>query len=221
MSPQSNLRGFLPTDNKYSREDSKLPADNTDSSIWLAFLQGSEDALAKLFELYAHKLFNYGKQFTTDTGIINDAVQDVFYQLIKNKEKLGAAHSVKYYLFSSYRRRLLRLLKQHKKLVFDDNLGLTGSFLLTISPDYHGIHTFLTVDQKQILEDACNKLPVRQREILALYFFEGMTYMEIADVMEFSQVKSARKLLYRALSSLGGLLEKHKDVLRVLQVFIG
>ncbi|WPR77773.1 sigma-70 family RNA polymerase sigma factor [Algoriphagus sp. NG3] len=222
MNSQTDLNGFLPKENKNPQGDhtSENGSQSSDSVIWIEFLQGSEQALGKLFELYAHKLFNYGKQFTTDSGIINDAVQDVFYQLIKNKTKLGAAQSVKHYLFSCFRRRLVRLLKQHKKLVFDENLGLAGNFQLSVSPDYHGINTFLTLDQKQILEDACNKLPVRQREILALYFFEGLTYLEIADVMEFSQVKSARKLLYRALSGLGELLGKHRDVLRVLQIFM-
>jgi len=222
VSSRSNISKFLGVKDDGSREEGEPAAQvNSESTIWIDFLQGSEQALAKLFELYAHKLFNYGKQFTTDSGIINDAVQDVFYQLIKNKAKLGTAQFVKYYLFSCFRRRLLRLLKQHKKLVFDENFSLTGNFQLSISPDYHGMHTSLTADQKQILEDACNKLPVRQREILALYFFEGLTYSEIAEVMDFAQVKSARKLLYRALSSLGGLLEKHRDVLRMLQGFIG
>ncbi|MCE7057863.1 sigma-70 family RNA polymerase sigma factor [Algoriphagus sp. AGSA1] len=223
MSSQSELGGFLHKANENSHDNHNAGglSQHSDSTIWIEFLQGSEQALATLFELYAHKLFNYGKQFTTDAGIINDAVQDVFYQLIKNKAKLGAAHSVKYYLFSCFRRRLLRLLKQHKKLVFDGDFGESGNFQLTVSPDYHGINTSLTLDQKQILENACNKLPVRQREILALYFFEGLTYVEIAEVMEFSQVKSARKLLYRALSSLGVLLEKHRDILKVLQVFMG
>ncbi len=223
MSSQSDLNGFSPKEKEIPQEIHApgVFSQPSDSAVWIEFLQGSEQALASLFELYAHKLFNYGKQFTLDSGIINDAVQDVFYQLIKNKAKLGVAHSVKHYLFSCFRRRLLRLLKQHKKLVFDEDLGVSGNFQLGVSLDYHGINTSLTLDQKQILEDACNKLPVRQREILALYFFEGLTYLEIADVMEFSQVKSARKLLYRALSGLGVLLEKHRDILKVLQVFMG
>lgn len=222
MRSQSNLNRFFNSKSDANRvEDNFENQFNSDSSIWIDFLQGSEQALTKLFEIYANRLFNYGKQFSNDDGIINDAVQDVFYQLIKNKEKLGVAQSVKFYIFSSFRRRLLRLLKQHKKLVFDEGLRLTGNFQLSVSPDYHGIHSFLSLDQKQILEEACNKLPVRQREIVALYFFEGLTYVEIAEVMGFSQVKSARKLLYRALGSLGDLLEKHRDILRILQVFIG
>lgn len=197
-----------------------LPDESSDPAIWTEFIQGSEKALSQLFEKYADKLFNYGRQFSNDSGLVNDAIQDVFYQLIKSKHKLGSAQSVKHYIYSSFRRRLLRLLKQKKNIVFDENIGLTGKFQLSFTPDYHGISTQFTVDQKDLLENACNKLPARQREILALYFFEGLSYKEIADIMEFSQVKSARKLLYRSLDSLSDLLGKHRDIFNVFCFFI-
>ncbi|WP_339864352.1 sigma-70 family RNA polymerase sigma factor [uncultured Algoriphagus sp.] len=197
-----------------------LKEEDSDSTIWSAFVQGSEYALSLLFERYADKLFNYGKQFSSDTGLVNDAIQDVFYQLIKTKDRLSSAQSVKHYIFSSFRRRLLRLLKQRKNIVFDENIGLSGKFQLSFTPDYHSISTQFTVDQKVLLENACNQLPARQREILALYFFEGLSYKEIADIMEFSQVKSARKLLYRSLEGLSELLGKHRDLLSCFYFFI-
>ena len=204
-----------------SKEGGVVPIeDNSDAAVWAAFVQGSEQALSQLFERYADKLFNYGRQFSDDTGLVNDAIQDVFYQLIKTKDKLGSAQSVKHYIFSSFRRRLLRLMKQHRNIVLDENIGLTGKFQLSFTPDYHGISTQFTVDQKLLLENACNQLPPRQREILALYFFEGLSYKEIADIMEFSQVKSARKLLYRTLDGLGELLGKHKDIFNVFCFFL-
>ena len=194
--------------------------ESSDSAVWIAFVQGSDQALSQLFEKYADKLFNYGRQFSSDSGLVNDAIQDVFFQLIKSKHKLGSAQSVKHYIYSSFRRRLLRLLKQQKNIVFDENIGLSGKFQLSFTPDYHGISTQFTVDQKALLENACNQLPARQREILALYFFEGLSYKEIADIMEFSQVKSARKLLYRSLDSLNDLLGKHRDILSSFIFFV-
>lgn len=192
-----------------------------ESEIWKEFQQGSELALAKIFKTYAHNLFNYGRQFTAHEDLVNDAIQDVFYQLIKSKHRISTANSIKYYLFSSFRRRLMRLLKQKRKMVCEENMEKEGKFLMSMDPDYHSIQTMFTLDQKKILEEACNELPVRQREVLSLYFFEGLSYKEIANVMDLSQVKSARKLLYRALDSLHLRLHKHKDILRILYVFVG
>src|SRR5690606_5648916 len=70
-----------------------------DSTIWSSFVQGSEQALSQLFERYGDKLFNYGRQFTADEELVKDAIQDVFYQLIKTKDKLAIAQSVKHYIF--------------------------------------------------------------------------------------------------------------------------
>lgn len=207
----------IPSANSSSREEMGGPLEST---VWLEFQRGSEVALGKIFDTFAHKLFNYGRQFTPDQEVINDAIQDVFYQMIKSRDKLGVAHSVKHYLYSSFRRRLLRLLKQRKKVVLETGWEMENGFQMSVDPDYYSISTQFTLDQREVLEAACNQLPVRQREVLALYFFEGLSYKEIADIMDFSQVKSARKLLYRALDSLHDLLAKHKEILFALFAFI-
>ncbi|WP_186755368.1 RNA polymerase sigma factor [Echinicola salinicaeni] len=215
------LEDFSISDSNFADEGSSSSVNEREPDIWREFQQGSELALAKIFNAYAHNLYNYGRQLTAHEDLVNDAIQDVFYQLIKSKHKISAANSIKHYLFSSFRRRLMRLIKQKRKMIYEENLEREGQFLISIDPDYHSIQTMFTVDQKKILEEACNQLPIRQREVLSLYFFEGLSYKEIASVMDFSQVKSARKLLYRALDNLNGRLHKHKDILRILFVFVG
>ncbi|MBD8489922.1 sigma-70 family RNA polymerase sigma factor [Echinicola sp. CAU 1574] len=195
--------------------------EEVDASVWKEFQQGSELALATIFKVYANKLFNYGRQFTPHEDVINDAIQDVFYQLIKSKNRISAANSVRYYLFSCFRRRLLRLLKQRRKLACEELSDKEGKFWVSIDPDYHSIQTVFTIDQKKLLEEACNELPERQREVLSLYFFEGLSYKEIAKIMGFSQVKSARKILYRALDNLYTRLSKHKDLIKIILAFWG
>jgi RNA polymerase sigma factor (sigma-70 family) len=46
-----------------------------------------------------------------------------------------------------------------------------------------------------------NTLPPRQKEIIFLRFYEGLSYDEIADIMSIS-INSAYKLLYKALENL-------------------
>ncbi|WP_215224132.1 RNA polymerase sigma factor [Echinicola shivajiensis] len=220
MIPSKALEDFSISNDNYVDEGNSSSMNERESDVWREFQQGSELALAKIFNAYAHNLYNYGRQLTGHEDLVNDAIQDVFYQLIKSKHKISAANSIKYYLYSSFRRRLMRLLKQKRKMICEDNLEKEGQFLISIDPDYHSIQTMFTVDQKKILEEACNQLPLRQREVLSLYFFEGLSYKEIASVMDFSQVKSARKLLYRALENLNVRLHKHKDILRILFVFV-
>lgn len=221
MTPIRSIERFSISDRNSVLEKNGDSNIELESDIWREFQQGSELALAKIFDSYANNLFNYGRQLTVHEDLVNDAIQDVFYQLIKSKQSISTANSIKYYLFSSFRRRLMRLLKQKRKMVCEENMEQEGKFMMSMDPDYYSIQTMFTLDQKKILEEACNQLPIRQREVLSLYFFEGLSYKEIASVMDLSQVKSARKLLYRALDNLHIRLDKHKDILRVLFVFVG
>ncbi|MCH7409785.1 sigma-70 family RNA polymerase sigma factor [Belliella sp. DSM 111904] len=190
-----------------------------EEKLWKSFLRGSEAALAEIFLLYADKLYNYGRQFTADRELVNDVVQDVFFTLIKSREKIGVAVSIKFYLYSSFRRRLLRLLKKNRKTVCQDEVNLDHYFQIGMNPHFFHSEESLSQDQVKLIDQAINKLPIRQKEILLLYFFEDLSYKEIAAIMEFSQVKSARKLLYRSLDSLYGHLAEHKEVFRLFYVF--
>ena len=53
-------------------------------------------------------------------------------------------------------------------------------------------------------------MTVRQRQAILLLYEEGMGYKEISEVMELNEVKSARKIIYRALASLRILLKDRK-----------
>lgn len=191
-----------------------------ESELWVAFQCGSEAAIAEMFLKYSDKLFNYGRQFTCDKELIHDAIQDVFFRLIKNKDRLGVARSVKFYLFSSFRRRLIRLLRRNKRMISGEQAIDEGSFKISINPYHHDIQNEVSPDQRRILDDAFAKIPPRQREVLLLYFFEEASYKEIAETMGFSQVKSARKLLYRALDRLHAQLEKHRHLLRLAFIMV-
>lgn len=189
-----------------------------ESDIWIGFLRGDDQAVADLYKLYANKLFRYGRQFTSDKDLISDAIQDVFLNLIRTRDKLSVASSVKFYLYSSFRRSLVRQVKRSNKFVRTEDIGDEG-FQIKLNPDYFHFNAAHTADQKKIIELFCNKLPPRQREAIILHYFEGLTYSEIAKTMRFNSSKSARVLIYRALNSLSKLLSSWKKELIVLSSF--
>src|SRR5690606_31309210 len=168
---------------------------------WIEFLKGDDVAIAHIYRTYAPKLFNYGRQFTPNDTMVQDAIQDVFFKLVDNKSKLGVAHSVKFYLFASFRRILLRSLKKEKKYVGNEYCEEKG-FQIMVDLDFFVVDGYLTKAQKELLKDSCNKLPARQREIISMRFFENMDYSEIADIMGLSNAKTVRTMLYRGLNRL-------------------
>ncbi|GAB3664827.1 sigma-70 family RNA polymerase sigma factor [Echinicola sediminis] len=193
--------------------DHGLFANQTDHQIWEGVKSGQDEALAELYTRYANKLYNYGTQITLDHDLAFDIVQDVFLNLVSKKEKLGQILSIKNYLYASYRRALMRALKRNKRLRFNEDYERYDGFHVDIAEDFYALSTDLTIDVKKLLHKVSNELPVRQREIISLYFFEQLSYQEIAEVMAFTNVRSARNLLYKALNSMSEVLKKHEEML--------
>ncbi|WP_186757435.1 RNA polymerase sigma factor [Echinicola salinicaeni] len=179
-----------------------------ETELWIAFLKGSNAALSKIYRAYSNKLFTYGRQFTSNEVLIKDAIQDVFFKLVDQKDQLGVAQSVKFYLFSSFRRILLRSLKRERKYVDEEEDG--ESFYFLVDEDHFAMDALLNENQKKMVQNACNELTARQREILNLRFFENLSYIEIAEMLELANAKTVRTMLYRILNKLSDKLRPFK-----------
>ncbi len=185
----------------------------SESEIWEQFKNGNEQAIIIVYRNYSDKLFNYGCQFTVKREIVEDCIQDLFIDLINRRKSLGKVVSVKFYLFKSLRYKLLRELKKQGRLAFRENFDGDQDFLINVSHEIKLINEQFSKDQKKLIKKYLNQLPPLQREALLLYFYEGMSYQQIADMMQTGKVKSTRALVYRAISSLSSFLESHKDKL--------
>ncbi|WP_215222751.1 RNA polymerase sigma factor [Echinicola shivajiensis] len=175
--------------------------------IWESFINGDEDSLIYIYRNYANILFRYARQFTSRNEYIRDCIQELFYELIDRRSKLSKVDSIKGYLFVSLKRKILKGIKKEEKIRFENE-----GFSLHLEQDNRSIST--TVDDLDLglIKQALKNLPVNQREIILLYFYEGLSYQDIAGVMGI-KVRSARALAYRSLDSLQKELGPHKKQL--------
>src|SRR5690606_25688256 len=86
-----------------------------------------------------------------------------------------------------------------------------GHFKLCFLKDRHKHLEYFSNEQITLLEKACNTLPERQREAIILYFFEELSYAEIAEVMNIGKISSTRALVYRAIDSLRNIPDTVTD----------
>lgn len=194
-------------------ESTVQKVNKTDSEIWSAFRRGDEEALVYIYREYVNKMYNYGCQFTSQKELVSDCIQELFTEIISKRHKLGSTASIKHYLFKSLRRKLLRVLKKEKKYRQAGEISTLEGFNILEDTSVKFIHQEFTDQQKGIISSECNQLPTRQKEALLLYFYEGMSYKEIAETVGMSRTKSARALIYRAIDSLSQRLQKYKDIL--------
>lgn len=182
--------------------------------IWDAFRSGDESSLQVIFDKYYFPLFNYGHRFSADNHLIEDALQELFVKLWKNRDSIKETGSVKNYLYKSFRRVLLRLLDARQRKytfsVFDEWPELEQELAYD--------HTIISHERleniRRNLKAALEKMTPRQREIIHLRYYEEMEYDEIAALMQLS-VSSTYKLLYKAIDTLRQYLSK-SDLLILL-----
>lgn len=182
------------------------------SKVWADFIEGSDAALASLYSFFVEKMYAYGCQLVKNEELVRDSIQDVFCNLIDKRKSISKTVTPRFYLYASLRRRILRQNKRSQLFVHPNEE--TG-FTMEAAPDTLMISGNFPQEQRDILIQAINQLTFRQREAISLYFFEEMSYAEIAEIMSLEKVKSARVLIYRAIESLTKLLGHRKNDLLV------
>lgn len=172
---------------------------------WNAFKQGDWDAFTALYGEFYELLNNYGRKFTQDGDLIQDVVHDLFVRLWTTRARLGNPVSVKNYLYKALRSTLFRKIQSLSKFVELDNASGQGGFSVNFIPDPSFRQEELEL-RKQVIA-LINTLPARQQEIIFLRFYEGMSYEEIAAIMDIN-MSSTYKLLYKALDNLQKVSDK-------------
>lgn len=165
----------------------KLTPKNDDNELWQSMLDGDKRALEKLFRRHYEMLFNYGLKLTRQEDLAKDGIQEVFAYLWEKRHSLSnRVVSVPAYLLISLRRLLLKTVarnvrrknahqeygkfRQDKVFSFED--------LLILEEQRNS--------EKKALLDALGHIPPRLREALYLKTYNGLTYKEIAKIMDIS-----------------------------------
>lgn len=184
--------------------------EKSDREVWNSFKAGDEAAFNYIYRKHVADLYNYGMQICRQDELTRDCLQKMFVDLRKNQAKLGEVQRIKGYLFTVFHRELFKLLKKEQKYhaTWTDLDSEGESFLLETSHETKLIAEEFAHEMKAELAQALNRLSPRQRQAIILLYQEELSYHEIADIMNFTEVKTARTLVYRA-------MEKLKEIYKV------
>jgi RNA polymerase sigma factor (sigma-70 family) len=180
-----------------------------DKELWSKLINGDEDAFAFIYNTYFPSLYKYGMKIFPESGIVKDCIHDLFAALWFSRERLSDTDSIKYYLFASLKRRIVRHSRPGLLQRFLEPVASAPSVEQTI------IEEQSSQERSKKLEKVIKKLPKRQKEILYLRYYEGLTTRETADIMSLS-IDSTYVLLSKALN----YLRKHSDELVAIMAYI-
>jgi RNA polymerase sigma-70 factor (ECF subfamily) len=139
----------------------------------------------------------------------DDVLQDVFIALYKNLDAIDPPEKLKPYLFRVARHRCydwLRRNGRYDELSLDDEpVHVRVSFLASsqndVPPDETTHYLLLMME----VREAIDRLPDAQRQTLIFYAEEGLSYGEIAEIMDVN-IGTVKSRLHHAKKGLRGFL---------------
>lgn len=157
-----------------------------DEELWMAYLEGQQKALGRIFLRHYSRLYRYGVKLVDNEGEVQDGIQELFLKLWKKRTRIDKAHSVEFYLLHSLRRILLRQKEQTNSFHRRNREYMEEGPLLFQSTEERIILKEQENERYQLYLMAQKYLTDRQREILYLRLQHGMTNEEIAGFLDLS-----------------------------------
>jgi RNA polymerase sigma-70 factor (ECF subfamily) len=178
----------------------------TDEDLMAALRMGCNDALAVLFERHSPLVFRIARAILRDDGEAEETVQRVFLDVFKAVNQFNPDRGTfkTWLLQYAYHRTLDR--RQH----LEANRFYNRAELNELMPAemFYGAGHLLCLPPQEVLclvEQVLAMLESRQRRVIELTYFEGLTAEEIA-AKTGDSAYSVRHSLYRGLAKLRAVL---------------
>lgn len=189
----------------------------TDHEKWSRFKEGDFHVLSLIYNEYSKSLCLYGLKFTQDLELVEDTLQDLFIDLIKNHRKLGETDNILFYLLKSFKRKLIRNLRKekHSGIIITAE---TYTFNITYSIERKIIIEEHLKEKTKLLMQGLKKLTPRQKEIIYLKFTKELAYHEISELMNIS-IEACRNLVAKAVKKLKETVKEKNGMGMLLFLF--
>ena len=140
---------------------------------------GAVEVFGVLVDRYEEKIKNYGKKFLNRETDIEDVVQEVFLKAYRNIHGFDEKRKFSSWLYRIAHNEFINRLKKSKTepLHFFD-FDIIFPHLLNHKEEYYKEK----IDRK-VMDECLDKLPLKYREPIVLYYFHNLNYKEIADVL--------------------------------------
>lgn len=152
---------------------------NLNDEDLIDLLKGDNElAYSVLYRKYNKLLFIYVYKKLKDEEEAKDIVQEVFFNLWKNRHRIKINTSVKSYLYQAVRLRALNVFV-HKKVCDQFYNSIDRILISEKEADY----TIREKDIQSIIEREIASMPPKMQAIFALSRKENLTHKEIAAVL--------------------------------------
>ena len=179
--------------------------------LWEALRSGEQAALQQLYMSYYKGLLQYGLRYTDDRDTLKDSINNTFLYFWEKRESIGNANHVGNYIFKSYQRQLVKDLNNTNK--FETLLENNED---TDTVDVEEFQFIIRQEENtrvNILKNAILQLPKRQRELVLLRYYEGLSFDEIT-----LRTNLSKRAVYNQIHSAINTLKKDTSLQNLKQI---
>ena len=172
----------------------------SDDELLLMYRAGEAEAFDALFDRHHRAVYNFAVAMLGRNGEADEVLQETFLCVARHAEQYSPRGRFRSWLMRIARNRCLNCLEARRlrRAVLARGGSDAGEIA---SPEPSPARLAEAHETHANLREALGRLPDRQRETLALYAFEHMTYREIAEVLDMP-INTVKTLIHRARAEL-------------------
>jgi len=156
-------------------------AQQTDEKITRLVQSGNIELFGILVERYEKKMLRYGKKFLRSFEDIEDIVQEVFIKAYENIKSFDSKRKFSSWLYRIAHNEFINTIKKKSNnplYLFDPDI----LFPHPVSKE-NSDKEINREELNKIINKYLDKLNLKYREPIILYYFEELSYKEIADIL--------------------------------------
>jgi RNA polymerase sigma-70 factor (ECF subfamily) len=162
---------------------------------------GDIKAFEFVFRQFYTPLLYFATGITGRSDVAEEIIQELFYQLWRDREFIDIRSSLKGYLYTSVKNSALQYCRR-------ENLGTKYSEYSKqeLAVESNPLNDLEYKEIEEFVIRALEKMPQRRAQIFKMHRFEGKRYSEIAEAFSLS-VKSIEAEMSKAIKQLRELIE--------------
>lgn len=177
-----------------------------DQQILRKIRKGDIRAFKELFHTHYAGMMRYSTGLLGTEEAAEEVVQDVFYNIWKNRHSLKILKNWQSYLYRSVYNNSMMVLRKVKREQYLEDISFNDP--PADSPD--PLEELAWSEAAERVSKAIGELPPRTREIFLLNRQEGLKYREVADKLQIS-VKTVEANMGKALAALKKSLKQYRQ----------
>jgi RNA polymerase sigma-70 factor, ECF subfamily len=187
-----------------------------DAALLERIVNGDEEALAQLYDQYSAILFGLIRTIVNNREIAEDLLQEIFLLIWDRSDRFDASKgSVYTWMVTLARNKAIDRIrsKSYRLQLQNVSTDQVEPLFTPASSEPSPYESMLNDENAEIIKDALNNISAKQREVIEIAYFEGLSQSKIAETYNIP-LGTVKTRMRQGLDKLHTLLKNKEGLLR-------